>query len=148
MGNFENWTDGTRVYDKRDGQEGTIRGELRPYAQIFNVEMDVENRDSFGMRVGGFRVARNDGHWVEIATEEDSKNARKIRSTVAARAAIYAYKQAIGMELNKDIETLDEDDQRALVSDLLTDLQHFSDTFEIDFEAALGSASENYAEEV
>lgn len=146
--NFENWTDGTRVYDKRDGQEGTIRGNFWQYAGKFEVEMDVEKRDSFGMRVGGFRSAHDNGYWAEIATEEDSKDARKIRATVAAKAAIYAHAEASGEALQTDFQDIKDEDKQTQIADLLANLQHLADSFDLDFEAALGKASLYYLGEV
>lgn len=146
--NFENWTDGTRVYDKRDGQEGTIRGDFWKYAAKFEVEMDVEKRDSFGMRVGGFRSAHDNGHWAELATEEDSKDARKIRATFSAKAAIYAHAEAAGEALQEDFQNLKEADQQKKLANLLADLHHLADTFDLDFESALGNAQLYYFGEV
>lgn len=146
--NFENWTDGTRVYDKRDGQEGTIRGDFWQYAGKFEVEMDVEKRDSFGMRVGGFRSAHDNGYWAEIATEEDSKDARKIRATVSATAAIYAHAETSGEALKEDFQHLKDEDKQTKLADLLADLHHLADTFDLDFEDALGKAQLYYLGEV
>lgn len=110
------------------------------------VRMDNEKTDSSGFKSGLYRTALS-SEWVEI-TEQNSKDPYKVRATFAAKAAIYAYSEAIGSEMKSDFDRISDDDQLTKLSDLLADLHHLADTFDLDFEEALGKASLYYLGEV